>query len=100
MTDGVYHEETMWTVETCLLTALGNACDQGQLLSGVALIILVDLFVGVPAAYVIVVGGGVSPPALIAEALEVLVVLPATIFGIILIAESGCVDGVVPPPGD
>lgn len=90
----------MWTIEGCLLILLGNSCDQGQLLAGVALIVLVDLFVGVPAAYVIIVGGGVSPPALIAEALEILVVLPATIFGIVLIAESGCVDGIVPPPGD
>jgi len=52
------------------------------------LIIATDLFIGLPAFAVIVLSGGVTPPAVAAEALETFVVLPVNIFGIYLIAQG------------
>lgn len=60
----------------------------GCMIAGALLIILTDLFVGLPAVAVIILTGGVSPPAIAAEALETFVVLPINILGIALIAEG------------
>jgi hypothetical protein len=59
-----------------------------QAILGAGLILVTDLFVGLPCAYVIGVSGGVSPPALAAEALEVFVVLPVNLMGIYLIYDA------------
>jgi hypothetical protein len=60
----------------------------GQAIAGATLILVVDLFIGLPCAYIIVVTGGVSPPAIAAEAVEVFVVLPANALGLYLIYDS------------
>jgi len=60
----------------------------GCMIAGALLIILTDLFVGLPAVAVIILTGGVSPPAIAAEALETFVVLPINILGIALIAKG------------
>ena len=78
---------------------LAKPCNTGQALAGAGLIAAVDLTIGLGGFYVIVATGGVSPAAIAAEALEVFVVLPLNIFGIYLMAESGCV-GTRKPPGD
>jgi RHS repeat-associated protein len=65
-----------------------NKNNTGQLIAGAVLIVVTDLFVGLPAALVIVATGGVTPPAVAAEALELLVVLPINILGIYLIADA------------
>ena len=58
------------------------------MLGGAILIVVTDLFVGIPAIVVIVLSGGLTPPAIAAEALETLVVLPINIFGIYLIEQG------------
>ena len=60
----------------------------GQKVAGAVLILVTDLFVGLPAAAVIISTGGVTPPAVAAEALEIFVVLPINILGIYLIADA------------
>jgi hypothetical protein len=62
----------------------GNGCIVG----GALLIVFTDFFVGLPAAGVIIGSGGVTPPAVAAEALETLVVLPVNVFGIYLISKG------------
>jgi hypothetical protein len=65
-----------------------EAMINGQMIAGGLLIVFADLFVGIPAAAVIVMSGGATPPALAAELLEVGVVLPVTALGIYLIATA------------
>lgn len=60
----------------------------GCIIGGWFLIVATDLFVGLPAIAVIVMTGGVTPPAIAAEALETFVVLPINIFGIYLIKQG------------
>jgi hypothetical protein len=60
----------------------------GESVAGAFLILFTDLFVGLPAAYVIVVTGGVTPPAIAAEAIELLVVLPINALGIYLMYDA------------
>jgi hypothetical protein len=62
--------------------------DVAQAIAGAGLILATDLFIGLPCAYVIVATGGVTPPAIAAEALEVFVVLPANLFGLYLIYDA------------
>jgi hypothetical protein len=66
-------------------------CNQTQVLAGAVITILVDLFVGLPAAWLVISGAGVTPAAMAGEAIELLVVLPVTILGIYLVIDSGCV---------
>ena len=67
-------------------------CDRGQLVAGAGLIVSVDLFLGLPAAYVVIAGGGVTPAAIAAEVFETLVVLPLNLVGLYLMGESGCIQ--------
>jgi hypothetical protein len=60
----------------------------GQQIAGALLIILTDLFVGLPCVAVIVLSGAGTPPAIAAEAIEIFVVLPANILGIYLITSA------------
>jgi hypothetical protein len=60
----------------------------GCIVGGALLIIFTDLFVGLPAFAIIVLSGGVTPPAIAAEVIETVVVLPVNIFGIYLIAQG------------
>lgn len=88
---------TLWRRRTPGVSKLGilgsppKPCDRAQLVAGAALILVVDLFLAIPAAYVIVAGGGVSPPAIAAEVLETVIVLPLNLVGLYLMGESGCV---------
>ena len=61
----------------------------GQMVAGALLIIFTDLFVGLPLAAVTILTGVGTPPAVAAEVLEAVVVLPINIFGIYLIATAG-----------
>jgi hypothetical protein len=65
----------------------GNNGD-GCIVAGALLILLTDLFIGLPLAYVIIVTGGATPPALTAEVLETIVVLPINLFGLYLISKG------------
>lgn len=67
-------------------------CDQARLAAGAGLIVVVDLFLGLPAAYVIIAGAGVTPPAIAAEIFETVVVLPLNLVGLYLMGESGCIS--------
>ncbi|HXD11782.1 MAG TPA: hypothetical protein VN653_17080, partial [Anaerolineales bacterium] len=60
----------------------------GCIIGGALLIVFTDLFVGLPAIAVIIITGGVTPPAIAAEVLETVVVLPVNILGIYLIAKG------------
>ena len=57
-----------------LSTAPQSSDDQkiGKIIAGALLILFTDLFVGLPCAAVIFLAGGGTPPALAAEAIEVL----------------------------
>jgi len=72
--------------------APSKPCDRTQLVAGAGLIVVVDLFLGLPAAYVIIAGGGVTPPAIAAEIFETVVVLPLNLVGLYLMGESGCIS--------
>jgi hypothetical protein len=58
------------------------------MVGGALLIIFTDFLVGLPAAAVIFLSGGVTPPAIAAEILETVVILPINIFGIYLIKQG------------
>jgi len=60
----------------------------GEEVAGALLIILTDAAVGLPAAALIIGGGGITPPAILGEVLETFVVLPVTLFGIYLIYDA------------
>ncbi len=74
------------------LQSLPKPCDRAQLVAGAVLIVVVDLFLGLPAAYVIIAGGGVTPLAIAAEIFETIVVLPLNLVGLYFMGESGCIS--------
>ncbi|NOH04076.1 MAG: hypothetical protein HND47_19960 [Chloroflexi bacterium] len=66
----------------------GHECTDTQKLGVAIAIIAVDLFMGLPAFAVIVMGGFGSPPALAAEFLEMAIVLPINVGGILWVANE------------
>jgi len=56
--------------------------------TGAILIYLDEVFIGFPALFVIIATGGVSPVAIAAEAIELLVWLPINLFGFYLIIDA------------
>jgi RHS repeat-associated protein len=69
----------------------------GQAFAGAFLIVVADLFVGVPGVFLTVVGGGVTPVTYAGAFLDV-VALSATGVGLKIILDSGVVAGYPRPP--
>jgi hypothetical protein len=67
----------------------------GEALAGGFVIVVSDLFIGIPGAYLTIVGGGLTPVAHAGEILD-LIALGGNIFGLYLIVDSGVVPQLAP----
>jgi len=67
----------------------------GEALAGGFVIVVSDLFIGIPGVYLTVVGGGVTPIAHVGEILD-LIALGGNIFGLYLIVDSGVLPQLAP----